>query len=85
MGIAAIANDYFVRPLGSAVGKEKAETAEEAAAESETPDAEKEPEVDKTVLTEQISAFRTELFYKLINNETEIKIRIGSQEMSIKE
>ncbi len=22
MGIAAIANDYFVRPLGSAVGKE---------------------------------------------------------------
>ena len=67
------------------IEEEKAETAEEAAAESETPDAEKEPEVDKTALTEQISAFRTELFYKLINNETEIKIRIGSQEMSIKE
>ena len=57
----------------------------EAAAESETPDAEKEPEVDNASLTEQINAFRKELFYKLINNETEIKIQIGSQEMSIKE
>ena len=67
------------------IEEEKAETAEKAAAESETPDAEKEPEVDKTTLAEQINAFRTELFYKLINNETEIKIRIGNQEMSIKE
>ena len=67
------------------IEEEKAETAEDAAAESETPDAEKEPEVDKATLAEQINAFRTELFYKLINNETEIKIRIGSQEMSIKE
>ena len=67
------------------IEEEKAETAEEAAAESETPDAEKEPEVDKATLAEQINAFRTELFYKLINNETEIKIQIGSQEMSIKE
>ena len=67
------------------IEEEKAETAEEAAAESETPDAEKEPEVDNASLTEQINAFRKELFYKLINNETEIKIQIGSQEMSIKE
>ena len=67
------------------IEEEKAETAEEAAAESETPDAEKESEVDNTALTEQISAFRMELYYKLINNETEIKIQIGSQEMSIKE
>jgi len=43
------------------------------------------PEGDKATLAEQINAFRTELFYKLINNETEIKIQIGSQEMSIKE
>ena len=67
------------------IEEEKAETAEEAAAESETPDAEKESEVDNTALTEQISAFRMELYYKIINNETEIKIQIGSQEMSIKE
>lgn len=67
------------------IEEEKAETAEEAAAESETPDAEKESEVDNTALTEQISAFRMELYYKLINNETEIKIQIGSQEMSKKE
>ena len=67
------------------IEEEKTETAEEAAAESETPDAEKEPEVDETDLTAQISAFRMELFNKLINNETEIKIQIGSQEMSIKE
>ncbi len=39
------------------IEEEKAETAEEAAAESETPDAEKEPEVDKTALTEQINGF----------------------------
>ena len=67
------------------IEEQKAETAEEAASESETPDAEKEPEEDKATLAEQINAFRTELFYKLINNETEFKIRIGSQEMSIKE
>jgi hypothetical protein len=69
--------------------EEKTETAEEAAAESETPDAEKESEIEpetvKTALTEQISAFRMELFEKLINNETEVKIQIGSQEMSVKE
>jgi hypothetical protein len=79
------------------IEEEKAETAEEAAAESETPDAqeaaaesntpvaENEPEINETALTAQISAFRTELWGKLINNETETKIRIGSQEMSIKE
>ncbi len=67
------------------IEEEKAETAEEAAAESETPDAEKEPEIDETALADQIRAFRTELYYKLINNETEIKIQIGSQEMSMKE
>lgn len=69
--------------------EEKTETAEEAAAQSETPYAEKEPEVesptDEMALVQQISAFRMELFEKLINNETEVKIRIGSQEMSIKE
>ena len=67
------------------IEEEKAETAEEAAAESETPDAEKEQDVDKSALEAQISAFRAELFYKLINNETEIKIQIGNQEMSMKE
>lgn len=67
------------------IEEEKAETAEEAAAESETPDAEKEPEIGETALAAQISAFRAELYYKLINNETEIKIQIGSQEMSMKE
>ena len=33
----------------------------------------------------QIGAFRTELFYKLLNNETEVKIQIGGQEFSEKE
>ena len=57
---------------------EKTETAEEAAAESETPDAEKEPEVDETDLTAQISAFRMELFNKLKTFDTGISMQQNS-------
>ncbi|RKM56249.1 hypothetical protein D6853_05500 [Butyrivibrio sp. X503] len=67
------------------IEEEKVEEPAEAAAESETPDVEKDIEEDENSLVSQINAFRTELYYKLINNETEIKIRIGSQEMSLKE
>ncbi len=42
------------------IEEEKAETAEEAVAESEMPDAEKEQEVYENAMSAQISAFREE-------------------------
>ncbi len=47
--------------------------------------AKKESEVKEDSLIEQINSYKTELYDKLLNNETEVKIRIGSQEFSEKE
>ncbi len=46
---------------------------------------EKEPELQENSLIEQINSYKTELYRKLLNNETEVKIRIVSQEFSDKE
>jgi hypothetical protein len=63
----------------------KSKPIEDTAEESETPDAEKEPETKVNSLIGQINQYKTELYHKLLNNETEVKIRIGSQEFSTKE
>lgn len=67
------------------IEEEKAETAEEAASEAETADGEKELAVEESSFDQEINAYRSELYYKLIHNETEVKIRIGNQEFSEKE
>ena len=81
------------------IEEEKSESPEELAEESETPDAEHESsyegkeahlsvnsvDPEKNSLIQSISERRQELFYKLLNNDTQVKIRIGREEMTIKE
>ncbi|WP_026516606.1 hypothetical protein [Butyrivibrio sp. MC2021] len=67
------------------IEEEKSKPIEETAQENETPHVEKEPELQENSLIEQINSYKTELYLKLLNNETEVKIRIGSQEFSDKE
>lgn len=57
------------------------ESAEDAGAEA----SEEEPEYAENSLIQQISAYKTELYYKLLNGETEPKIQIGAKAMSVKE
>ena len=52
------------------IEEEKSKPIEETAEESETPDAEKESEIEKNSLIEQINSYKTELYHKLINNES---------------
>ena len=74
------------------IEEEKSESPEELAEESETLDAEQEAHLsvnsvdpEKNSLIQSISERRQELFYKLLNNDTQVKIRIGREEMTIKE
>lgn len=67
------------------IEEEKSKPIDDVADENETPDAENEQEVKESSFAEQIKEFRSELYYKLINNETEIKIQLGSQEFSEKD
>ncbi len=74
------------------IEEEKSESPEELAEESETPDVEQEAHLsvnsvdpEKNSLIQSISERRQELFYKLLNNDTQVKIRIGREEMTIKE
>jgi hypothetical protein len=53
--------------------------------ETDTNDAGKESETKESSLLEQINSYKNEIYDKLLNNETEVKIRIGSQEFSEKE
>ena|GEM_PF-785963 len=59
--------------------------AEESAEEAGHETSEKEPEYAENSLIQQISAYKTELYYKLLNGETEPKIQIGAKAMSVKE
>ncbi|MCR5557757.1 MAG: hypothetical protein K6F75_09400 [Butyrivibrio sp.] len=63
----------------AAAGKER------TVAEQERVVAEQEPDIKGNPLIEQLSSYKTELYHKLLNNETEVKIRIGSQEFTEKE
>ena len=67
------------------IEEEKSKPIEDTAEENETPDAEKEPEIKENSLIEQINSYKTELYHKLLNNETEVKIKIGNQEFTEKE
>ena len=67
------------------IEEEKSKPIEDVAGENETPDAESEQEAKEISFAEKIKEFRSELYYKLINNETEIKIQLGSQEFSEKD
>ena len=67
------------------IEEEKSKPIEDTAEENETPDAEKEPEIKENSLIEQINSYKTELYHKLLNNETEVKIQIGNQEFTEKE
>ena len=71
--------------LGNMYEKEKSKPIEDTAEENETPDAEKEPEIKENSLIEQINTYKTELYHKILNNETEVKIQIGNQEFTEKE
>ena len=59
--------------------------AEESAEEAGHETSEKEPKYAENSLVQQISAYKTELYYKLLNGETEPKIQIGAKAMSVKE
>ena len=61
------------------------ETVEEAAERNAETESDTEPEYSEESTIAYINSFRTELYYKLINNETETKYRIGSQELTLKE
>lgn len=67
------------------IEEEENEDAEEAANAEESPDAEQEAEMEDGSLISRINAYRTELYHKLLNNETEQKFQIGGQEMTLKE
>ena len=61
------------------------EMASEAAERNAETESDTEPEYAEESTIAYINSFRTELYYKLINNETETKYRIGSQELTLKE
>ena len=61
------------------------EMASEAAERNAETESDTEPEYSEESTIAYINSFRTELYYKLINNETETKYRIGSQELTLKE
>ena len=65
--------------------KSPEDIAEESAEEAQTEVSEKEPKYAENSLVQQISAHKTELYYKLLNGETEPKIQIGAKAMSVKE
>lgn len=65
--------------------KSPEDIAEESAEEAQNEVSEKEPEYAENSLVQQISAHKNELYYKLLNGETEPKIQIGAKAMSVKE
>lgn len=67
------------------IEEEESEAVEDAAKENETPDAEDHPKIEDHSTISQINAYKTELYYKLLHGETETKIQIGSQELSVSE
>ena len=67
------------------IEEEESETVEEAAERNAETESDTEPEYSEESTIAYINSFRTELYYKLINNETETKYRIGSQELTLKE
>lgn len=65
--------------------KSPEDIAEEGAEDAQAETTGKEPEYAENSLVQQISAHKTELYYKLLNGETEPKIQIGAKAMSVKE
>lgn len=65
--------------------KSPEDIAEESVGEAGTEASEKEPEYAENSLIRQISAYKTELYRKLLKGETEPKIQIGAKAMSVNE
>ena len=65
--------------------KSPEDVAEEGAEEAGAEGPAKEPEYAENSLIQQISAYKTELYHKLLKGETEPKIQIGAKAMSVKE
>ena len=65
--------------------KSPEDIAEDSAKEAEAEASEKMPEYAENSLVQQISAYKTELYHKLLKGETEPKIQIGAKAMSVKE
>ena len=65
--------------------KSPKDAAKESAEKTQAEAGKKEREYAENSLVQQIGAYKTELYYKLLNGETEPKIQIGAKAMSVKE
>ncbi len=67
------------------IEEEKSKASEDATSENEIPDADDQAKITKSSTISQVSDYKVELYYKLLHGETETKIQIGSQELSVTE